>query len=236
MQPLTLEQLIEVTRSQIDDGTAQPRVSDSLLKIYLNEAVSEAAVRARLIRDDSDDAITLLEVAPMDVDAPDPADCTFDLSPAIFDIARVVDADTNDELFEITEEELFARGRWQEERGSKATHYYLKLLPNEAFRLRLFPMPLHEDGQNVRLDVYRTPLDDMEAPGDRPEISAEHHMALVHWAKFRTFITRDPDIESNADAALALQQFEDFFGKRDTAQQRRLKRARHAGVVKARKC
>jgi hypothetical protein len=61
-------------------------------------------------------------------------------------------------------------------------------------------------------------------------------MKLIPWAKFRAFSVRDPDTESLADADRALTEFTEYFGERDTANQRRRQRKKHAGAVRARRC
>lgn len=227
MQPYTLARLIAATRRHIDDSTLQPRVSDTDIADDLNEAESEAAVRAKLIRDDTTDSITLLQFL---TDAH-----TVTLDASIFEVARVINSDTGDEILPVTEEQLYVRGRWQSEEGNTPEGYLIKLLPNEQLQFRLFPIYTGTDPINIRLEVFRTPLLPMEDEDDEPEIGAVNHMALIFWAAWRAWTVRDPDIESPADADRALAAFEGFFGQRDTAQQRRLKRSKqHTGVARAR--
>lgn len=234
MQPLSLQQLMDIARHRLDDAGPQPRMSDANLSAYLNEAESEASIRAKLLFEDDVDARTLLSFAANDH--------TIDIDSSAFDLGVVRiqnDDDTGDVLTQMLQEDLDAVPGWRNDTASLPRNYVVQLLKSDRLRFRLYPIPNAD--VDVRIEIYREPIGLMvlgtPSGNNRnyPEIGAKYHMPLVDWAIFRAHVVRDPDIENPNDPAIALARFESAFGIRETANQMRKKRTPSHPVIRARK-
>jgi hypothetical protein len=77
----------------------------------------------------------------------------------------------------------------------------------------------------IRLEGYRTPKKLMNDSNDRPEINALHHRFLVHWSLHRAYAKPDSEIFNPDKSAKALKEFEDYFGYRPTVNERHREQA-----------
>jgi hypothetical protein len=68
---------------------------------------------------------------------------------------------------------------------------------------------------------------------DKPEIHPQHHRFLVHWALHRAYSKPDSEIFNPDKAAKALKDFEDYFGYRPTANERKREQASRPHHVRA---
>lgn len=223
---MTLEDLIDLARQRLDDTSIPPRRGDTEMARYANEAVSEAAIRARLLRDETTDSITLISLV---------ADtATYTLHRSVFDVDRIRYADTGEPITRTTEDDLDARSsRWRTQSASRAREFFISLLPGGRLRLTLTPAPT-EVG-DIRLAVYRKPKDDMELGiSDEPEISSDYHMDLVDWLVYRGCQRRDPDLYDPVKAADHLASFTARFGEKPDANVQRKHRQQERHVVRAR--
>ena len=71
--------------------------------------------------------------------------------------------------------------------------------------------------RNLSLTVLRTPLADMEADDDEPEIPARYHRDLIDWCCHLAYLLRDSDTESFQRATAFEQRFTQRFGPRLSA-------------------
>lgn len=73
----------------------------------------------------------------------------------------------------------------------------------------------------LRLEGYRKPLVPMAKEDDTPEINSVHHIHLVEWVKHRAYSRPDSEVRAPGLAQQALEKFEEYFGKRPDADQRK---------------
>lgn len=219
--------LRNLVRVRLDDlGTTKPKWTDTFINNALDEAVREAAERARLLRDEFADSVCLINVV---------ADtATYQLHAKIFEIDGAYRDDDGRPLTEACEQELYRQegGQWRSRTGSQPCEFVVQALPNERLQLRLVPIPTEDFP--LRLQVYRYPLIAMPDDNAEPEIAFQHHEALVDWAVFRCYSTKDPDLYDPLKAADAETLFTANFGAKISADTRRQRREKRAHVTTAR--
>ena len=197
-------------RFRIDAGdTVKPYfVSDAELCSYLNEAEREAAIRARLINDVEEIAVS----------------------------AGVQGCDIPETLFAIRHAELRdAQGTFYP--ISSTSRDVLDAVKPGWRRLTERPEWLVHDDKDILLgsipdaaytlflDFLRTPRRLMALEEDAPEIHSTHHDGLVNWALFRAFSKPDADFFDPSRSAVAEAAFVRQFGKHPGADLRRRQNA-----------
>lgn len=208
---MNLEALRAQFRIDADDKEAPYLCSDDDLDLYFNEAVEEAAIRAKLIFD-----ATTAEVCEISLASGDKVKA---LHASVFEIhwAAFVPTASPTRVCELRQ---LSRGAIESDDPCWRTR------TGEPDRL------MHDDGQvqivppapeagTLRLEVYRIPLEPMTADSDVPEIAQAHHRYLVHWALHRAYSVPDSELKDEGRAAAALRTFENYFGTRPDAQLRR---------------
>lgn len=235
---MTLDDLIGRFRQRADDAASPPLNDDETVRGWLNEAVNEACIRARLIFDTSSAFLTI----PIVVDQ-----AVYTLDPSIIQIADMWLTNRR-WILEGTDQSALDRGsifpRW---RGRYRHHdcYALwgrnwrtwkgspRYFIQDGTRLQLVPIPTEVDTLN--LSVYRLPVDSevMDAPAEEPVIAAQWHDRLIDWALFRAYDSKDGEEIDDTRAGIALARFEASFGKRlDAAVERkRAERRSHTTVT-----
>lgn len=207
MEPQSLRQLLDDCREELDDTVAPHLWGDELLIRYLNEAVEEACIRARLLVESRRTNICSVALKAGQAD--------YTLHPSIYVIRRAVLEDRQGEpLLRTTSAVLDGcREQWRTEQGRP--RYLVR--DRQAREISLSPVPA-EDGA-LLLTVWRMPEagEVMEDDGDEPVIDAIHHRKLVHWACHRAFNKRDVERYSSQDADRQVGMFIDYFGDRPTA-------------------
>lgn len=214
---MELSELIVAFREDADDEHGFKLYPDAQLARWATEAEQEAALRARLLYDDSSDLTTLAVAA-------DGAVVTLD--PAVFAIDRATyTPSTGGRPRELELVGLdVIRDHFDWETRSATRPYYMAHY--ERSRLRLWPNPAVAG--TLQLGVYRLPLAALEDLDDEPEIPPEHHRGLVDWMLHRGFNKKDSEQYDPQRAAAALARFEAAFGPRDTANVQRRHRERRA--------
>lgn len=81
------------------------------------------------------------------------------------------------------------------------------------------------------MTVIRTPLKDMAADDDEPEIGQRHHLNLIGWVEYRAYSVHDADRFDPDGAERGLARFEAAFGQRQTANVQRKHRRKTPRVV-----
>lgn len=205
---MDLAQLITEYRIQADDQSTPPRTTDETLAIYASDAEKEACERSNLLFDDSDtDNLTVFAIGA-DQGVVSLSMLTRRIDSAQF-TSSVGGRAVNLRITGI--DEIGDRADWRTESCSRPS-LIAQVRQNEA---RLFPIP-HTAG-TLRLSMYRLPLYAMEDENDEPEIHEQHHIGLVDWMLYRTFISKDGENEDPARANAALDRFTERFGKRPNA-------------------
>ncbi|WP_047218048.1 DUF6682 family protein [Delftia lacustris] len=211
---MTLQDLIALFRSDAKD-VEEPHLWDEPQVVgWFNEAQSEAAVRGRLLLDDSTPAVCEIAVAA-DI-------ASYQLHPKVYEIAhlRFAGASTSEgrELAVVSREYLDRKDPYWRDRCSDEPRFAIQT----ETRLRLVPTP-RESGA-LRLEAYRLPLKQLANCHDKPEIHEAHHAYLVHWALYRAFGQPDADGFDPGKSQQSYSVFESYFGMRPDSDLRRATR------------
>lgn len=208
---MTLEELIAQFRVDSDDLKETYLSSDLIVTAWLNEAVEEAAIRARLIHDTTTAAVCSIAVTA--------GVNSYALHSAIIDITRAAFTPTG-----ATEEvELELTDRIEQDRQylgwRTRTDVPRQAIQNDtALQLGCLPST---DG-TIALECYRLPLLPIEdRSSEEPEIGRIHHRHLVQWALHRCYSRPDAEVFNPGKAATALAEFTRVFGIRPDAAYRR---------------
>lgn len=206
---MNLETLIGHVRRDLDDTAQPPLYTDEEITAWLNQAVLEAAIRARLIKDDAISNPTLCVVA---VTAGDPV---VTLPPEVFVVRQAALVGAARALWRVTAKTLDRLERGWSQRDLQAPPQYLvmDLAQGEA---RLWPTP-DADGE-LHLRVWRKPLEEeqMEQPSDEPAVRITDPLALKDWALRCAYLVKDSELYDPARAQEHEGIFEARFGPRPT--------------------
>lgn len=187
---------------------------DEDLTEWLNEAVEEACIRARLIREEA-----LPQVCEIGLDV---GTHTYKLHPSVYEIISIrLQPGNGDQPRPIT---LKSREWMDSNHCDWRTWATTQRIPAEiaiqddtSIRLAGYT----EVDDVLLLECYRLPLNPMCRGEDAPEIHAMHHRKLVHWALHRAFGVPDSDLFDRDRSALAEREFTKYFGLRPDADARR---------------
>ena len=204
----------------LSQDTVEPYLWDDAFVLgKLNEAEREAADRARLLFDETTEAIVDIAVTA--------GTATYATSPLIIDIVRafwVVDGESSPlHLYDRHELDRL-RYDWRTERDTPTGLVW------DGARVTLNRVPA-VDG-TIHLEVHRLPAASFTT-STSPEIPSVHHQELVSWALFRAFSVPDADGANPALADKYLVRFERYFGRKRGANLRRSQRANKPHVNKA---
>ena len=214
---MNLADLISAFRARADD-TAEPYLwSDEEVTLYLNEAVAEAAQRARLIQDSTTPAITQIAVTASNAD--------YVLDASVLAVDRVKLASQPRPLVRTTVAELDANyPGWESHIGQP------KFFTEVEGYLSIIPQSPMDD--TLSLTVYRLPVAPMAADTDEPEIHAKYHYRLLDWALRCAYLKNDSETLDKSKAADYQALFEQSFGVLPDANVQRKQRAHQATTVR----
>lgn len=196
--------LISTFRRDISDTVKPYFVSDESALLYLNEAQTEAARRARLIIDSTS------PVSTASVSAGDPM---VSIDPRIVSIRRIRLASQSEQLRKKQAREMDEVNPGWDASTSQSTPCFA-ILDYATNQIRLYPTP--QNGDDLQMTVVREPLDAMEFSSE-PEIAPRWHLSLIEWMKFRAYINDDTELYDEKKAARALGLFEQEFGPKRSA-------------------
>ena len=200
---MNLTELIARYRLEATDNACPPFVSDQDATMWFNDAERQAAIRGRLIREDSIDALTNLVFV---VDQ-----TTYRLHPAVYEIIslRLVPMASPTRTRPITLKSREWMDRFCRDWRTEPTRWDDWAIQDDK-SLRF--VGKYEAGDIMQLECYRTPLKKMKVGNDVPEIAEIHHEQLVHWVLHKAFNMPDPDLFDPKKAAEAEAAFTDYFG------------------------
>ena len=208
---------------------------------YLDDAINEAADRARLLRDSTTPEICEVTIAA--------GTHTYPLDSRILSVIRAK-LDLGRRPLDLTSTVALDRGigasssdaRVRSNYGWTGTSYGLawESLTGTPTRIaidaqasgwtaRLVPAPTVSD--TLRLQVYRLPLDSLTEDDDEPEINSRLHIRLVDWMKHLAYSKQDTETRNDKKAEMFANLFTSAFGERIDANVRRAQRDRHPAVV-----
>ncbi len=207
---MNLEQLIQQFRVDADDLVQPYLWPDDWVAPWLTEAVSEAAVRGRLIYEAANAAVSQIAVSA--------SAATHELHKSLFELVHLrfqaTGAATSSALSIKAREELDRiRPGWRDETGTP------RYAVQDDTRITLVPRP--EVAGTLHVEGYRVPLKALENDTDKPEIHEAHHRHLVHWALHRAFTKPDSETIDPTRAATAEAAFTRYFGPSPDADLRR---------------
>ncbi|MEQ6437212.1 DUF6682 family protein [Comamonas sp. w2-DMI] len=209
---MTLAELIASFRVDAMDRAEPYLWDEDTVTRWLNEAQEEAAVRGRLLLDDSTPAVTTIAVQA--------GKASYALHPKVYEIAHLrwqpsAAPHRARPVVLVTREWMDRKHPGWRHRLDGDAMYAIQTERD----LRLVPVP-REDGVLV-LEAYRLPLKPMGCDGDKPEIHAASHAYLVYWALYRAFSQPDADGFDPQRAAMAEAAFTKYFGARPDSDLRR---------------
>ena len=240
---MELGTLIDQTRKLLDDVTVAPQLwSDDDIVVFLNEALRDACVRAKLIYDKTS-SLTLVTITacPVTQDTPQGFNYLYKLDPSIFEIESAEYVDTKRPIVLISKD-TYAKDRlvhrygygygspgiygdYNHESAGRADKLFPISNPDESISARLVPMPntaTYVDTAGVtqpvqiRLGVYRTQSDaeelDVNDPTMEPPINRRHHFALIFGAAAIGAARRGRDTIDMVEQKKCEAKFEQAFG------------------------
>lgn len=208
----TVEELLDQVRLDLDDPKfsgvdTDSRWKDAELLSYLNRAVDEACLRARLIEDTGKSPWGKIAVKTGKAEYP--------LDERVLRIRRAkLEADW-EPLRKVGYSYLdYRNADWEKESGPPV--YFVQDFGGN--KIRLAPIPTADD--DLILTVQRKQsepltLDELEC---EPEIPSHHHYQLLHYVQYLAYARRDDDSGDEKLADKHLMMFDGHFGPRPTAE------------------
>lgn len=209
---MNLSGLIAQFRYDVADKAVPYLWSDDEVTLWFNEAVNEAAIRARLIREDTNPDICVLNIQQDVTEYP-----LNQLITEIVYVSMVYPGNPTMIPYIIgktsTDELDGSRPYWRTQKYRPTA-----LIINDT-NVRTDCIP--DTDYTMNLEVYRLPLVDMANDNDVPEINGIHHIHLVKWVKHRAYERQDADTQDLQKSAKFESQFTDMFGERPSADLRK---------------
>lgn len=206
---MELLELRNVLREMLDD-MAEPQLwSDAELTRYLNNAVREACIRARLLRvDAASDPLTCV----IAIDPVDGGRVRFDSSILVVRSGSLVGS--THKLFAVSSYDLDRiEPGWDQAHDHASTPRFM-VMDLEQKALQLWPKP--DRAMTLHLRAWRIPRGDelMDDDTDEPVIDLPDIEELRHWAAHEAYLKHDSDANDEQASANHLSLFEQRFGRR----------------------
>lgn len=204
---MELSELRAATRTMLNDQAAPYRWPDEDIDRRLNNAVREACIRARLLKDDADSLPELCSIAYT------AGQRIVAYAPEILVVRNGAIDGMIDKLWALSAESMdkVAPG-WDSTLQPSVPQYLVVDLSQK--RLRLVPTP--DVAGTLKLRVWRMPLvtELMVDDSDEPVIALPDPEELCHWAAYECYLVKDAEtLDANA-ASEHLALFEQRFGTR----------------------
>lgn len=200
---MDLLELIDKFRTLTKDKSLPYMWEDDDIKLWLNEAQEEAALRARLLFDKTSDFCTIAVTVA--------AGSVYTLDPLINEIEYAYLITASGIRHKITATDRMHLDDWdpywREYTGVP------KWFIQDDTQIEIAG-DLQEDF-TLKLEVYRDPLENIEdTRTDTPEISSHHHKHLLKWVLHRAYLVNDSDKYAAKLSRQYLEEFETYFGIR----------------------
>lgn len=205
---MKLKELRAVVRDVLNDKVEPFLWSDDTLNRYLNNAVREACIRARLLKDD---ALTNPALCQISVAAGQPM---VKLRPEILVPRSGQMSNCIEKLWAVTSESMDRREpAWDSTYASPGEPKFMVMDLARGW-IRLYPTPVCAGTLNLR--VWRRVLDKelMIKEDDEPVINIPDVEELKHWALYEAYLMKDGESPDEERADNHLQIFESRFGSR----------------------
>lgn len=220
---MTLADLIAAFRTDADDTVKKYLFADVDVVRWLNEAVDEACIRAKLIFDSVTPAYCSIAVqAGVSV---------YPVNAGVLDITYASLTD-GEEVVVLGKTDRIEMDRVRPAWRTEARRPDALIQYDTYIELNAKPVLDHA----LKLELYRLPLKPMSLDcidTAKPEIGATHHRHLVHWALHRAYSKPDAETFNPDKARIAAAAFEAVFGPRPDADLRRKQQANRPHFNKA---
>lgn len=205
---MNLRDLRAALREMLDDQTEPPLWPDETVDRKLNNAVREACIRARLLKDDAISKPTLCSYPIV------AGQVSVKFNPAILVPRSGALKGTACKLWALMAEGMdkVCPG-WDTDSGSPGAPEYM-VMDLAQKTIRLHPVP--DVAYTLQLRVWRMPLDSerMKAEDSEPVIQIPDAEELCHWAAHELYLKADSETEDKQKSAEHLALFEQRFGPR----------------------
>lgn len=210
---MTLDDLIRRFRVAARDTVTPYLFADEDVTDWLNDALEQACIRARLLRDDSTEAVTRIALTV--------GTHTYQLHETVYEIiiARLIHANGEPPTtLPIVSREWLDRNApdWRE------TTNPADCLIQDETTVRV--VGTFAAGDRIDLECYRLPLEPLASDADEPEIHRANHVHLIEWALHRGFSIPDAETKDDARASEHEAKFTAHFGPMPDADMRRMTR------------
>lgn len=219
---MTLRELIDRFRTLANDKVEPYFWADDEVRIWLNDAQEEAAIRGRLLHSSDDaDMCRIAVFAGQNVYQYDDLIYEFDA------LSFHEDFETQHECVALVSMEELSRclPDWKTAMGTP------KYALQDDKRLVLYPTP-NKVG-TLFLSGYHAPKNVLSNDDDVPEINALHHKHLLDWVLYQAFSIPDTEMFDPNRAKLAEERFTRYFGEQTDSDLRRMTREDVPHTVKA---
>lgn len=212
---MNAKELLRALREMLDDETEPYLWEDDSLMRKLNNAVREACLRARLLKDDE---ASCPELCRIPVTAGQPV-VKYHRDILVVRHGRLASQPTFDEkLWALTADSMDKYWpAWQDSTNGACMPGFM-VMDLAQKTLRLVSTPSAND--TLFLRVWRMPRQrehlSLSNPDKRPVIELPDPEELCHWAAYEAYMKHDADTEDKSAAADHLAMFESRFGKRPT--------------------
>lgn len=213
---MTLKDLIRRFRVLAKDQYEPYFWQDEEITDWLNDAQEQACVRGRLLLEDADPALCVIDLVP--------GQHTYPLDKRVYEL---VDVRLKTGSNTVVEPKIVSRGwldtnvrDWREP-DTWRNHCARYLIQNET-SVRIVPTP--QEAGTLSIEAYRLPMASMQDDADEPEIHQASHEHLIQWALHRAYSVSDAEVFDAQRSALAEMNFTAYFGLLPDSDMRRITR------------
>ena len=210
---MQLKDLIRRFRYLANDTSMPPLWSNEVLNDLFNDALDQACIRGRLIREDQRSDVCQISLTV--------GQHTYPLHHAVTEIIilRLVPASGQKprRLRLVSREWLDEEyPEWRDDNQSAA----YAIQDDKSLRV----VGAIEVGDVMHLECYRLPIQPLTSDMSEPEIHRAHHVHLIQWVLHKAFSVPDADAFDPNRSAQAEAEFTDYFGLMPDSDLRRITR------------
>ena len=210
---MTLADLIRRFRTLAGDTKAPQFWKDADITDWLNDAQVQACVRGRLLLEDANPAMCVIDI--------EANRHTYPLHRKLYELVRLdykAAGESCSTPIKVKSREWLDENQPQWRDVHRATRYAIQ----GETSIRLVSTPL--TAGVLTIEAYRLPVKVMSAPGHEPEIHEASHEHLIQWALHKAFSIPDSEMFDAQRAEKAEREFSSYFGLMPDADMRRITR------------
>lgn len=218
---MTLEDLIRRFRALAGDTKAPQFWKDPDITDWLNDAQVQACVRGRLLLEDANPAMCVIDI--------EANRHTYPLHRKLYELVRLdykAAGESCSTPIKVKSREWLDENQPQWRDVHRATRYAIQ----GETSIRLVSTPL--TAGVLTIEAYRLPVKVMSAPDHEPEIHEASHEHLIQWALHKAFSVPDSEAFDPQRATKAEDAFTAYFGLLPDSDMRRITREDTPHTVK----